>query len=74
MTPTIVLLSVLLLLFRNIRGWHIAFPNNSETVNNELRETTFQPAFIFPGGIHSSDIFLLIQSYYNVLHMYVQFF
>ncbi|XP_071640108.1 phospholipase A2 [Temnothorax longispinosus] len=49
MSPTIVLLSVLLLISRNIRGWHIAFPNNSGTDSNDLRETTFQPAFIFPG-------------------------
>ncbi|KYQ56870.1 Phospholipase A2 [Trachymyrmex zeteki] len=48
MTSTIVLFFVLLLLSQNIRGWHIAFPNNSEIVSNELRET-FQPAFIFPG-------------------------
>ncbi|XP_018338174.1 PREDICTED: phospholipase A2-like [Trachymyrmex septentrionalis] len=49
MTSTIVRFFVLLLLSQNIRGWYIAFPNNSEiSVNNELRET-FQPAFIFPG-------------------------
>ncbi|XP_050455267.1 phospholipase A2-like [Cataglyphis hispanica] len=50
MTLTIALLSVLLLfsLARNVRGWHIAFPNDSEIFNNDLRETS-QPAFIFPG-------------------------
>lgn len=66
MTPTIVFSSVLLLLSRNIRGWHIAFPNNSGPVSNELRETAFQPAFILPGGIRSTDIFLSIRSDYNV--------
>ncbi|KAL0130529.1 hypothetical protein PUN28_002275 [Cardiocondyla obscurior] len=49
MTPTIVLLSVLLLASRNIRGWHISFPNNTGIGSNELRDTTYESALIFPG-------------------------
>ncbi|EZA56418.1 Phospholipase A2 [Ooceraea biroi] len=51
MIPIIAPLFALPLLFLDVHGWHIAFPNNSEVLSNDLRETTLdgQPAFIFPG-------------------------
>jgi len=59
MVPSIAPLLALPLLFPDIRGWHIAFPNNSAShLDNDLREGN-QPnqlAFIFPGGSYQSDV------------------
>ncbi|XP_032683265.1 phospholipase A2-like [Odontomachus brunneus] len=52
MSPTVVaLFSALLLMSRNVRGWYIAFPNNSAPFANDLRDSSpeWTPPLIFPG-------------------------
>jgi len=58
MVPSIAPLLALPLLFPDIRGWHIAFPNNSASLSNDLREGDQRGrlAFIFPGGSYQSDV------------------
>ncbi|XP_011136822.2 phospholipase A2 [Harpegnathos saltator] len=52
MTPTaLALFPALLLLSRDARGWSIAFPNISEALANDLRDSSQErtPPLIFPG-------------------------
>jgi len=58
MVPSIAPLLALPLLFPDIRGWHIAFPNDSVPLGNDLREGNQrnQLAFIFPGGSYRSGV------------------